>query len=43
VLDIEVSDLRQVVDSKAGVNILANVAHRELADRGIRTVALAPA
>jgi NAD(P)-dependent dehydrogenase (short-subunit alcohol dehydrogenase family) len=42
VLDIEVSDLRQVVDSKAGVNILANVAHRELADRGIRTVALAP-
>jgi NAD(P)-dependent dehydrogenase (short-subunit alcohol dehydrogenase family) len=87
VLDIEVSDLRRVVDSnligcflttkhfapimirggggriiylssmigvqanpgqaaygatKAGVNILANVAHRELADRGIRTVALAP-
>ena len=28
--------------TKAGVNILANVAHRELADRGIRTVALAP-
>jgi NAD(P)-dependent dehydrogenase (short-subunit alcohol dehydrogenase family) len=24
------------------VNILANVAHRELADQGIRTVALAP-
>jgi NAD(P)-dependent dehydrogenase (short-subunit alcohol dehydrogenase family) len=28
--------------TKAGVNILANVAHRELADQGIRTVALAP-
>jgi NAD(P)-dependent dehydrogenase (short-subunit alcohol dehydrogenase family) len=28
--------------TKAGVNILANVAHKELADRGIRTVALAP-
>jgi NAD(P)-dependent dehydrogenase (short-subunit alcohol dehydrogenase family) len=28
--------------SKAGVNILSNVVHRELADQGIRTVALAP-
>lgn len=28
--------------TKAGVNILANVAHRELADQGIRTVAVAP-
>ncbi|SFF75424.1 3-oxoacyl-[acyl-carrier protein] reductase [Actinacidiphila alni] len=28
--------------SKAGLNLLANVAHRELADQGIRTVALAP-
>jgi NAD(P)-dependent dehydrogenase (short-subunit alcohol dehydrogenase family) len=28
--------------SKAAVNILANVAHQELADAGIRTVALAP-
>ena len=28
--------------TKAGVNILANVAHRELADQGIRTIALAP-
>jgi NAD(P)-dependent dehydrogenase (short-subunit alcohol dehydrogenase family) len=28
--------------TKAGLNILANVAHRELADHGIRTVALAP-
>ncbi len=28
--------------SKAGLNMLANVAHQELADRGIRTVALAP-
>jgi len=28
--------------SKAAVNILANVAHQELADSGIRTVALAP-
>jgi NAD(P)-dependent dehydrogenase (short-subunit alcohol dehydrogenase family) len=87
VLDLDVSDLRRVVDSnlvgcflatkrfapimilggggrisyvssmmgvqagpggsangatKAGVSILANVAHRELADQGIRTVALAP-
>ncbi len=28
--------------SKAAVNILANVAHQELADAGIRTIALAP-
>ena len=28
--------------SKAGVNILSNVVHQELADQGIRTVALAP-
>ncbi len=28
--------------SKAAVNILANVAHQELANDGIRTVALAP-
>lgn len=28
--------------AKAGVNILANVVHRELADQGLRTVALAP-
>lgn len=28
--------------SKAGVTLLANVVHRELADQGIRTVALAP-
>ncbi|WP_328468623.1 SDR family NAD(P)-dependent oxidoreductase [Streptomyces sp. NBC_00448] len=28
--------------SKAGVNILTNVVHRELADQGIRTVSLAP-
>jgi NAD(P)-dependent dehydrogenase (short-subunit alcohol dehydrogenase family) len=28
--------------SKAAVNILANVAHQELADSGIRTVAIAP-
>ncbi|MGI8713142.1 MAG: SDR family NAD(P)-dependent oxidoreductase [Solirubrobacteraceae bacterium] len=28
--------------SKAGVNMLSNVVHRELAQRGIRTVALAP-
>ena len=28
--------------SKAAVNILANVAHQELAGSGIRTVALAP-
>jgi NAD(P)-dependent dehydrogenase (short-subunit alcohol dehydrogenase family) len=28
--------------SKAGVNILADVVHRELADQGIRTVAVAP-
>ena len=28
--------------SKAGLNLLAQVAHRELADDGIRTVALAP-
>jgi NAD(P)-dependent dehydrogenase (short-subunit alcohol dehydrogenase family) len=28
--------------TKAGVNILASVAHQELADHGIRTVALAP-
>jgi NAD(P)-dependent dehydrogenase (short-subunit alcohol dehydrogenase family) len=28
--------------SKAGINILTNVVHRELADQGIRTVALAP-
>jgi NAD(P)-dependent dehydrogenase (short-subunit alcohol dehydrogenase family) len=28
--------------SKAGLNILANVAHQELADHGIRTVAIAP-
>jgi NAD(P)-dependent dehydrogenase (short-subunit alcohol dehydrogenase family) len=28
--------------TKAGVTLLANVAHRELADDGIRTVALAP-
>jgi NAD(P)-dependent dehydrogenase (short-subunit alcohol dehydrogenase family) len=28
--------------SKAGLNLLANVAHRELAGQGIRTVALAP-
>lgn len=28
--------------AKAGVNILANVAHQELADDGIRTTALAP-
>lgn len=28
--------------TKAGVHILANVVHRELADQGIRTVALAP-
>jgi NAD(P)-dependent dehydrogenase (short-subunit alcohol dehydrogenase family) len=28
--------------TKAGLNILSNVAHRELADQGIRTVALAP-
>jgi NAD(P)-dependent dehydrogenase (short-subunit alcohol dehydrogenase family) len=28
--------------SKAAVNILSNVAHQELADRGIRTIAIAP-
>jgi NAD(P)-dependent dehydrogenase (short-subunit alcohol dehydrogenase family) len=28
--------------TKAGVNVLANVVHQELADQGIRTVALAP-
>lgn len=28
--------------SKAGVNILSNVVHRELADQGVRTAALAP-
>jgi NAD(P)-dependent dehydrogenase (short-subunit alcohol dehydrogenase family) len=28
--------------SKAGVKILSNVVHRELADQGVRTVALAP-
>jgi NAD(P)-dependent dehydrogenase (short-subunit alcohol dehydrogenase family) len=28
--------------SKAAINVLANVAHQELADQGIRTVALAP-
>lgn len=28
--------------TKAGVTLLANVAHRELADQGIRTVAIAP-
>jgi NAD(P)-dependent dehydrogenase (short-subunit alcohol dehydrogenase family) len=28
--------------TKAGVNMLSNVVHRELADQGIRTVALAP-
>lgn len=28
--------------AKAGVNILANVVHQELADQGIRTVAVAP-
>lgn len=28
--------------SKAGVNILSNVVHQELADQGIRTVAIAP-
>jgi NAD(P)-dependent dehydrogenase (short-subunit alcohol dehydrogenase family) len=28
--------------TKAGVNVLSNVVHRELADHGIRTVALAP-
>ena len=28
--------------SKAGMNILGNVVHQELADRGIRTVAVAP-
>lgn len=28
--------------SKAGLNMLANVVHRELLDRGIRTIALAP-
>lgn len=28
--------------SKAAINILANVAHQELADDGIRTVAIAP-
>jgi NAD(P)-dependent dehydrogenase (short-subunit alcohol dehydrogenase family) len=35
-------DIRDKVIVIAGVNILANVAHRELADQGIRTVALAP-
>ena len=28
--------------SKAGMNILSNVVHQELADQGIRTVAIAP-
>src|ERR1700683_5019213 len=28
--------------SKAAINVLANVVHQELADQGIRTVALAP-
>src|ERR1700689_5593254 len=28
--------------AKAAINILANVAHQELADDGIRTVAIAP-
>ncbi len=28
--------------SKAAINILANVVHQELADEGIRTVAIAP-
>jgi NAD(P)-dependent dehydrogenase (short-subunit alcohol dehydrogenase family) len=28
--------------AEAGINILSNVVHRELADSGIRTVALAP-
>ena len=28
--------------SKAGVNILSNVVHRELADQGVRTAVLAP-